>query len=541
MIIKSYLIKLTIFILSFIGIENSLIAQAWSKSFTAGFVDSNSSFLGGSEVLQVVSHKKKLYASVGYWQDGNNIWYGGTSSSKGWSQIIRLDNSNGKWLEDHFLGSSYLRPELLKQVVFTKDALGNPLTSPDTVLIAAGYSPNYITSTVKVKTFTRNDATGSWAESQIVQGNFPAGENYSIRDVEVYTDSVTGLERIYATVGTKGVFAGKYNPASASKIDWISTAEFGPVSIRPLGITLANNALYFSSGNKLYLRTDGGTPSYSVAHDFSDLSTTINSAVGGIRGLTTINNPNDTNQALLLMWCPNGQSKGVIYRLEPNSLGGFTRIYEAKISVLVQSYLPGSSVSYLLGAYNEFYEYIDPVTNDTSHLIGFEAQITGGGHQTWNGYYKGALFAKRNSNIQYSIEEINGPIGNSDPALVSNRCYVQSPFAGENAIYFGGFDPNGNQATNKAWVFKKDNSFTSINEVEDQNIKLLVYPNPAVKILTIEIETNDCLDYKIISVLGKTIRSGKVCTKKQIDVSELSPNMYFLKIGNQTKKFIIQP
>ena len=89
MIIKSNLIKLTIFILSFIGIENSLIAQAWSKSFAAGFVDSNSSFLGGSEVLQLVSHKKKLYASVGYWQDGNNIWYGGTSSSKGWSQIIR--------------------------------------------------------------------------------------------------------------------------------------------------------------------------------------------------------------------------------------------------------------------------------------------------------------------------------------------------------------------------------------------------------------------------------------------------------------------
>ncbi len=142
MIIKSNLIKLTIFILSFIGIENSLIAQAWSKSFTAGFVDSNRSFLGGSEVLQLVSHKKKLYASVGYWQDGNNVWYGGTNSSIGWSQIIRLDNSNGKWLEDHFLGSSYLRPELLKQVVFTKDALGNPLTSPDTVLIAAGYSPS---------------------------------------------------------------------------------------------------------------------------------------------------------------------------------------------------------------------------------------------------------------------------------------------------------------------------------------------------------------------------------------------------------------
>ncbi len=56
MIFHSNLIKLTIFIRSFIGIKNSLIAQAWSKSFTAGVIDSNGSLLGGSEVLQLVSH-----------------------------------------------------------------------------------------------------------------------------------------------------------------------------------------------------------------------------------------------------------------------------------------------------------------------------------------------------------------------------------------------------------------------------------------------------------------------------------------------------
>ena len=45
---------------------------------------------------------------------------------------------------------------------------------------------------------------------------------------------------------------------------------------------------------------------------------------------------------------------------------------------------------------------------------------------------------------QYSIEEINGTIGLNDNALVANRCYVKSPFLNENALYFGGFDPNGN-------------------------------------------------------------------------------------------------
>lgn len=47
------------------------------------------------------------------------------------------------------------------------------------------------------------------------------------------------------------------------------------------------------------------------------------SAVGGIRGLTTINNPGNSNEAMLMMWCPNGQSRGVIYRLEADGVGGF--------------------------------------------------------------------------------------------------------------------------------------------------------------------------------------------------------------------------
>ena len=31
--------------------------------------------------------------------------------------------------------------------------------------------------------------------------------------------------------GTQGIYKGKYNPANAGKIDWISTAEFDPLSM----------------------------------------------------------------------------------------------------------------------------------------------------------------------------------------------------------------------------------------------------------------------------------------------------------------------
>ena len=440
-------------------------AQTWQKSFSSGNYDLNGQYLGGSEVLQLISHKKILFASVGYWQDDNNIWYGGFNNSIGWGQINSLDNPSANWKEDLFLGASYLRPEILKQIIFTKDQFGNSLSSPDTVLICAGYSPNYITSQVTVKSFVRNDLNGTWGESQIVQGSFPAGENYSIRDIEMYVDKLTGFEYVFATVGTQGIYKGKYNPANPGKIDWISTAEFSSLSIRPLGIEIVNGELYFSSGNKLYKRNDGINYSYSVIHDFSDLSTNINSAVGGIRGLTTISNPNGNNEALLLMWCPDGQSKGTIYRLEPIGNLGFDRYYETKISLLVENYLVGSSVSYLLGAYNEFYEYSDPLTNETYHIIGFESSISSGLHPTWNGYYSGALFAKRDNNMQYTLEEVNGTIGTNDTALVAIRCYVKSPFDSDESIYFAGFDPNGNISTNMAWIYKKTYQNTSVSEL----------------------------------------------------------------------------
>ena len=141
-------------------------------------------------------------------------------------------------------GSNHLRPEILKQIIFTKDQFGNLLTSPDTVLIAAGYSPNYITNIVTVSSFARNDLNGTWGKSEIVQGGFPAGENYSIRDIEMYVDQQTGLEYVFATVGTQGIYKGKYNPANPGKIDWISTAEFGPLSIRSLGIEIAKSSSF---------------------------------------------------------------------------------------------------------------------------------------------------------------------------------------------------------------------------------------------------------------------------------------------------------
>ena len=434
-------------------------AQVWESSFTAGTFDGNNNFMGGSEVLQLVAHKNKLFASISYWQDESNIWYGGSNSSIGWSQIISLNSPNEDWFVDLDLESYYLRPEILKQVIFTKDIFGNHLSTPDTLLITAAYSSNYIFSPVTASAFIRNDENDNWDVSVIYEGDLPVGdESYSIRDMQIYTDQVTGMEMLFTSVGTKGIFVGKYNPDLDHKIEWSSIPEFGSLDMRSLGIVVSNNELYFSSGNKIYKRIDGFNPSYIIVHDFSDLSSNINSAVGGVRGLTTINN--EDNDSMLLMWCPNSQSKGTIFRLDPNSNGGFDRIYETKLSLLVEDYLPSTSVNYLLGAYNEFLKVFNHSDNEYYHIVGFEATIQGGNYPSWNGYYSGALFAIRDSNAEYTLEEINESISFNDPELVATRCYVESPFPNENAIYFGGFDPNGFLSTNKAWIYKKINTLS---------------------------------------------------------------------------------
>mgnify|MGYP001386946845 CR=1 FL=1 len=433
-----------------------LNAQVWESSFAAGNFDYSNNFMGGSEVLQLVSHKNKLFASVSYWQDESNIWYGGDDPNIGWSQILSLDSPDEDWSVDLNLDSYYLRPEILKQVVFTKDMYGNNLSTPDTLLIAAAYSSNFVFGPVIVSSFVRDDQNDSWNETTIFEGSLPAGDSYSIRDMQIYTDQVTGEEMLFTSVGTNGIFVGKYDPDSQHKIQWNSFPEYGPIDIRSLGIVVANNALYFSSGNKIYKRIDGANPSYSIVHDFSDLSSNINSAVGGIRGLTIIDN--EENESMLLMWCPNSQSKGTIFRLDPNLDGSFNRVYETKLSLLVEDYLPGASVNYLLGAYNDFLKIFNPIDNEYYHIVGFESTIQGEGYPSWNDYYSGALYAVRNSSAEYFLEEVNESISFNDPELVATRCYVHSPFNNENAIYFGGFDPNGFLSTNKAWIYKKINN-----------------------------------------------------------------------------------
>ena len=79
---------------------------------------------------------------------------------------------------------------------------------------------------------------------------------------------------------------------------------------------------------------------------------------------------------------------------------------------------------------------------------------------------------------------------------------------------------------------------TQINKNQEK-IELSVFPNPTSDIITINFDINENLEYAIYSTLGELVLTGTINSyNKVIDLSILTPNIYFLKANNQTLKLI---
>ncbi|HYA57639.1 MAG TPA: hypothetical protein VEH57_04145 [Thermoplasmata archaeon] len=447
------------------------IAPGWEASFRAGCPDLGGNMTGGSEMMHLVAHDGMLFAAVGYWEDRTNIYYGGTNSSQGWAQILRLPGPNTKWVVDLTM-TGVVRPEILKSVTFSTDGAGEPLGQPVNLLLAAGC----VSEAAGVNLYTRNDTTGHWVTSNIVPG--PTGQgcgNMSVRAMTAYQDPITGVDRLFVSIGDLGVFSGVYDPAAPGDILWNRTSESGSLPVRPLAIVEANGNLLFSSGALIYQRVNGPSPSWKDVVNESALpgGTDINPAVGGIRGLTPIPNPTGPGQSMLLLWCPNNSSTGEVVRLDPNGTGGYTTTIEVDVASLVSKYL-NTPTPFILGAYNDFLPVTDPSTGNTVYVFGMEAWISKstGLPTIWGdstgGMYQGALYAIRYDSDTYKIGQVNGIFPTGNPPLVSTRTYATSPFPSDNGsvIYFGGYDANGHLCLDTAWVFKTTIA-NALGEVEN--------------------------------------------------------------------------
>ena len=94
----------------------------------------------------------------------------------------------------------------------------------------------------------------------------------------------------------------------------------------------------------------------------------------------------------------------------------------------------------------------------------------------------------------------------------------------------------GKQTAKGNWTVGYDLTGVSESDVSEKGFR--VYPNPADGAVTI-VGGNG--DYCITNMLGQRMMTGQLYgDSQQVDVSRLSSGMYFLTIGNKTKKLMVK-
>ncbi|MCH2364705.1 MAG: hypothetical protein MK479_09030, partial [Planctomycetes bacterium] len=430
----------------------------WVQSYDAGYTDSAGAHAGGSEIMHLVAHKGKLYAANGYWVDAR--WVIPPDGQKQSAQVLRLDSAGGRWEVDLDLGKAndfglfYMKGNILKSVTFTRDARGRPLAKPRNLLVMAS-GANFERGGA-VSAWVRDDRSGRWIHTLVRHGSTAGGLRWVPRDMEVYRDKVTGAERLFLLLGNPGVTSGVYDPILPGKIRWDRHVEFpflttGSLKTRPLGLAQANGSLYLSEGSSIYRRDDGERPGYT---EILNLESDTDTDVGGIRGLTTISNPNGPGDSLLFLWAPGHKSMSQVKRLDP-AVGGHYKLHdEASMADLMSAAL-GVKVTYTLGAHNRMLAVKHPRTGEVVHLIGFQGNIRGKDQLRWKGsrLYAGAMYAVRSADQTYKVLEVNNTYVPGKAVLVSPRTFCLSPF-GDNELYIAGHDSSRLLSDDMAWVFR---------------------------------------------------------------------------------------
>ena len=72
----------------------------------------------------------------------------------------------------------------------------------------------------------------------------------------------------------------------------------------------------------------------------------------------------------------------------------------------------------------------------------------------------------------------------------------------------------------------------------------IIYPNPTIGVLVVETVCTPSLPpqtYRITNLMGQTVQTGNLTAEtQQIDVSALPKGMYFISVGDMTRKFVVR-
>ena len=96
--------------------------------------------------------------------------------------------------------------------------------------------------------------------------------------------------------------------------------------------------------------------------------------------------------------------------------------------------------------------------------------------------------------------------------------------------------------SDSSFIFGANNGFctTSINETENANSELNIFPNPANSNFQIQLEEGTIQRIQIMDITGKIILDYPQVNSKQFNVSKLPPGIYLVKVLDITAHYSIK-
>ncbi|MCY1014852.1 hypothetical protein [Pyxidicoccus sp. MSG2] len=399
--------------------------RGFQRVYQAGTRDVSGRYLGGTELMHLVTHAGRLYAATSVMWDRP-----GDDPAVG-SQVLVLDAPDGAWRVAHEFEPRNWRMSLVS-VTFTRDGRGHALPAPVSMLLAAP-SDGQGLSTVHAL----DDSTGTWTRMTLAKSHRTA----SIRSLYLHRDTVTGCERLFAGTLTNGVYSGVYDESAPGRIRWDEAPELSGYAARPMAFAVCDGALHVAIKPHLYRRVDGEAPRWEKVYTLPEEVTRISS---GLRGLTTI--PSPSGGECLLAALEGDHAR--ILRLEPDDAG-----YRATLDLDVLGFLEercGRRPGYAIAAYDDMTPVARP-GGGTALLLGVAATFSDAlDTHPKDGWEPEAWYLIRHPEGRYEARHIVAPAPH--PPLGATRTILVSPFDGQ-TLYFGGYDPHATPAHNTAWVF----------------------------------------------------------------------------------------
>ncbi|MBC8153859.1 MAG: hypothetical protein H7Z72_13200 [Bacteroidetes bacterium] len=407
------------------------------STFSPGTRDNAGVYRGGNEIMQIVSHKGKLYAGNSYWMEPD--------VSLRSAEVLRLDGPGAQWQVDKEFSTEHLRVGAMKSFVFTTNGTGGTMTH-DTLLVTI---PN--NNAGRVIVYVRNDAANTWMTVNIA--SLPGDIN--CRALGLHKDAVNNRTYLFAGLSDYGIFSSTYNSSSPGKLQWSTKPEFvAPPNERVMGFTVCNNAIYCATSDggvgHVYKRTDG-TGAWSL----------VKTLTGGgesedVRGLSAVPNPGGSGQVLWLCW------NNSALRIDPTA--GYQETTEYNLTNGLTTSL-GVPIKYVLAAYNDNIPVFNPTNAvDDIRLVGFEMRydpsaLASNPPSNLNRWSTNGMYFERHQsggNVAYKLTYIVNNAPTVRDTLVATRSICLSPFAADNrkVIYAGGFDCNSIPISKAAWIYR---------------------------------------------------------------------------------------